>query len=119
MKKLLISVLLCGGFITVSCQPLKITSVTNSKLSNGGTEGSLQVKISGGTPNYTYKIAGPTNRALAATNSTSAEFDNLAGGYYTVTVTDSAGQTATKEATVNFFKSPIANRMKLAYCKAK
>ena len=52
-----------------------------------GSLGTITVTISGGTPDYTYSLVGPS--PLDSTSSlTSIVFENLAGGDYTITVDD-------------------------------
>lgn len=62
---------------------LSQTSITPA--SCGNSDGSIQVGTTGGTPGYTYTLSG--------VNNTTGLYSNLAGGTYTVTVTDSKGCT--------------------------
>lgn len=57
----------------------------------GGTNGSIDLSASGGTGSYTY---------LWSNSATSQDLSGLAGGTYTVTVTDANGCTATTSETV-------------------
>ena len=59
---------------------------------NGGTDGAINLTVSGGTPNYTY---------LWSNNATTQDISNLVAGIYTVTVTDANGCTATTTVEVS------------------
>lgn len=62
--------------------PVLTSTVTNT--SCGGSDGSINLSVNGGTPNYTYIwVNGETNQDLS----------NLSFGIYTVTVTDALGCT--------------------------
>ncbi|MFN8155479.1 MAG: gliding motility-associated C-terminal domain-containing protein [Bacteroidia bacterium] len=63
---------------------LSTTSTTNATCSNSNN-GSISVTANGGTPGYTYAWN---------TGATGATLNNITGGAYTVTVTDSKGCTA-------------------------
>jgi gliding motility-associated-like protein len=71
---------------------LTATSVQDSVNCFGGTNGSITVTASGGTPSYSYNLG---NGAQA-----SPVLTNLVAGNYTITVTDLNGCTATTSATV-------------------
>jgi hypothetical protein len=60
-------------------------------LCNGGTSGSVDLTVSGGTPGYTYSWTGGV---------TTQDRSNLAAGTYTVTVTDANNCTQTISATI-------------------
>lgn len=72
-----------------------ISSNTPAGCSNN--DGSLTVTASGGTPGYTYTIAGPTVNTTGAGNGV---FTGLANGSYTITVTDTHSCTTTATGTV-------------------
>ncbi|MBL0051828.1 MAG: SprB repeat-containing protein, partial [Bacteroidetes bacterium] len=59
---------------------------------NGGSDGSIDVTATGGTPNYTY---------LWSNGSTDEDQINLPAGTYTVTVTDANGCTEEATFTIN------------------
>lgn len=67
-----------------------LTSITDVSC-NGGTNGSINITASGGTPGYTYSWNN---------GSTSEDRTGLAAGTYSVTVTDANGCTATLSATI-------------------
>ncbi|HNR49280.1 MAG TPA: gliding motility-associated C-terminal domain-containing protein, partial [Bacteroidia bacterium] len=78
----------------VITQPASALSITISSLpaSCGSANGSASASVTGGTPAYTY---------LWNTGQTSSSITNVAGGSYTVTVTDSKGCTTSKPVLVN------------------
>ncbi|MCB8929721.1 MAG: gliding motility-associated C-terminal domain-containing protein [Bacteroidia bacterium] len=78
----------------VITQPASALSITVSSLpaSCGSANGSASASVTGGTPAYTY---------LWNTGQTSSSITNVAGGSYTVTVTDSKGCTTSKPVLVN------------------
>lgn len=67
-----------------------LTSITDVSC-NGGTNGSINITASGGTPGYTYSWNN---------GSTLEDRTGLAAGTYSVTVTDANGCTATLSATI-------------------
>ncbi len=71
--------------VTINENPqIVVTATPVNVLCNGGSTGSINVAVSGGTPGYTYSWAdGPTTQNR----------NTLAAGTYTVTVTDSKGCT--------------------------
>lgn len=80
-------------FTTTILQPeqILITTPVGGLLSPncfGGSDGSLEITVSNGTPGYTYNWAGSTG-----VSSTENPITNLAAGTYTVTVTDNNGCT--------------------------
>jgi len=83
---------------TITEPPVLAGSVsTDANVScNGGTDGSLTVIPSGGTPPYNYLWS---NGAISATTT------NLPAGNYNVTITDSNGCTATANGTIT---EPVA-----------
>ncbi|MCE7956142.1 MAG: hypothetical protein DYH00_10845, partial [Bacteroidetes bacterium CHB6] len=78
----------------VITQPASALSITVSSLpaSCGSANGSASASVTGGTPAYTY---------LWNTGQTTSSITNVAGGSYTVTVTDSKGCTTSKPVLVN------------------
>ncbi|MEZ4893191.1 MAG: SprB repeat-containing protein [Saprospiraceae bacterium] len=58
----------------------------------GGSNGSIDLTVSGGTSPYTYSWSN---------SATTQDINNLSAGTYTVTVTDANNCTATKSATIN------------------
>ena len=86
-----------NGCTTVStvtiAQPTPITYTSSSTTATcGSSDGSASVVISGGIGPYTY--------SWSPSGATSASASNLAGGAYTVTVTDSRGCTTVAAVTV-------------------
>ncbi|MBK8700846.1 MAG: gliding motility-associated C-terminal domain-containing protein [Saprospiraceae bacterium] len=69
--------------------------VTNST----GTNGAVDVSVSGGTAGYTY-------RWIEGSNATSEDISGLAPGKYTVEVTDNNGCKTTASFTVNLINNP-------------
>lgn len=78
------------NFITVRSNPVPAATVTNVTC-NGGTNGAINVTVTGGTAPYTYLWNG---------GATTPNRTNLAAGSYTVTVTDANGCTGTTTASV-------------------
>ena len=74
-----------SAVITQPLNPLTITDVVTQITCNNANNGSITVTAAGGTPGYTYNWLG---------GQTTTTISNLAGGPYTVTVTDTNGCTA-------------------------
>ncbi len=77
-------------------EPLDTISATITTVDpscNGGTDGSIEVVASGGTPNYEYNITG--------TPQTNGTFTGLAAGSYIVTITDANSCEYTESVTLN------------------
>ncbi|MDA8629672.1 hypothetical protein N9M15_05595, partial [Bacteroidia bacterium] len=69
--------------VTVNANPTSSgVSVTNVSC-NGGTDGSADITVTGGTSPYTYAWSGPSSYS-----STSEDISSLSAGTYSVTVTD-------------------------------
>lgn len=75
-------------------EPLELTAgiVTSDVLCNGGSSGSANLTVSGGTPTYSYNWSSSDN---------TEDISGIVAGTYTVTVTDNNLCTATASATVN------------------
>ncbi len=86
----------CTKVLTVTItSPTAITPVIVATPTNcGGSDGAINVTVSGGTPGYTYDWA-----HLAGTNNPE-DLSGLGAGTYTVTITDAAGCTTVTSATV-------------------
>lgn len=73
---------------------LVITNISKTDLTcNGSNDGTINVSITGGVGTWYFSIGNVTD--------TINEFNNLAAGDYTVTVTDSRGCTKTGSITIN------------------
>lgn len=81
-------------------QPTAISaSATTTPATCGNNNGTATASVSGGTGSYTYSWA-PSGGSNASAN-------NLAGGSYTVTITDANGCTTTANATVANSGAPV------------
>jgi len=78
--------------ITEPLDPLQVVASITDNQCNGETSGEIDIDVIGGTPPYVY---------LWSNASTNQDLINLAGGTYTVTVTDDNGCTTTASYTVN------------------
>ena len=77
---------------TIVAQPARLNLVISSTATScGGSNGTVSVVASGGTPPYTY---------LWSNGATTSSVSNLAAGTYTVVVKDANGCTATATVTV-------------------
>ncbi|MFN0175577.1 MAG: T9SS type A sorting domain-containing protein [Saprospiraceae bacterium] len=86
---------LCSKTVSATItQPADIvlSTVTNPVLCFGGSNGSIDLSVSGGSPGYTY---------LWNNGSTAQDLNNMPVGIYTVTVTDSHGCIKITNAVVN------------------
>lgn len=93
MKDLLL--ILCASFFfTVLSAQITVTSTAQSDVTCfGGSDGSVSVTVTGGTPPYTYN--------WSPVGSGSNTIANLPAGTYTVLVTDAASNTATTTVIIN------------------
>ncbi len=81
-----------SGSVTIT-QPNAVTStISSTSTTCGNTIGSASVSVSGGTTPYTYAWSNAQTTATAT---------GLAGGTYTVTITDANGCTQTQTVSVN------------------
>ena len=81
-----------ASFSIIDSQPdLNLSPVVSNVKCKGGSNGSIQINITGGCPNFTYNWTG----GLSGANP-----QNLKAGIYTVTVTDAASPSKTKTLTV-------------------
>jgi hypothetical protein len=81
--------------LTVPNSPAATSNVTNVTC-NGGTNGSVTLTVTGGTPGYTFNWTRDGNPFGNTQN-----LNNVPAGTYVVTVTDQAGCTAIHTAVVN------------------
>lgn len=58
----------------------------------GGNDGKININISNGVAPYTYTLTGPVTRNNVSANSGVNAVENLAAGYYNITVKDSSGK---------------------------
>ncbi|MCA1750775.1 MAG: SprB repeat-containing protein, partial [Flavobacteriales bacterium] len=102
----------CNGFleavVTQSTQ-INITRVITNVTCFGGSNGAINISVSGGTPGYTFAWTGP-NGFTAITEDVSG----LQAGTYSVTATDVNGCAASRNYTINqpaeiTFNSSVTN----------
>lgn len=72
-------------------EPLKLSLSTSAVSRNGGSDGSINLSIDGGTPEYAI---------VWSNGQTSKDLSELPSGAYTVTVTDAGGNTSIASAMV-------------------
>lgn len=58
----------------------------------GGSDGEIEINISDGVAPYTYTLEGPVTRNNVSAHSGVNAVENLAAGFYTITVKDSSGK---------------------------
>lgn len=75
--------------------PIALSSTPTDITCNGGSNGSIDLSVSGGTGSYTYQWSGPN-----VFTATTEDLSGLTAGNYAVTVTDANGCTATLNATL-------------------
>jgi gliding motility-associated-like protein len=80
-----------SSIILTQPQPLAATVQATEPVCGDGSNGSINLTVSGGTPSYSY---------LWSNQSTSEDISGLAPGAYTVTVTDANGCTTTAGAVI-------------------
>lgn len=79
------------SLITVLANPVIASPVTTDVTCNGGSDGSIDVTVSSGSPAYSY---------LWDNSATTEDISGLVAGNYNLTVTDDEGCTATTTATI-------------------
>ncbi len=77
------------------------TSITQPTCAGGPSNGSVQLTGTGGVPNYNLQLGAATQNGVATYN-----FTSLAGGSYTVSVTDATGCTATGTVNLTTVSAP-------------
>ncbi len=82
---------------------LSVSSFANDATTVGGSNGSINVHVSGGTQPYTVMRG---NTAATRLNATTFVFNNLPKGTYTFTVTDAKGCFQNQTVTIN---DPVCN----------
>lgn len=80
---------------TTLIDPAAITSSISSLpvTCSGNSDGSVDLTVSGGTPNYTYQ--------WSYNNTATQDLNAVPGGFYFVTITDANGCTASQSVSVN------------------
>jgi gliding motility-associated-like protein len=79
-----------------AADPLALSLTSTNVSCPGGTSGSVDLAVSGGSGTYTYNWSGPN-----VFTSTTEDIPNAGAGTYTVNVTDANGCTASTTATVS------------------
>lgn len=83
----------CEDDISVSLDgPSAINVSSSSEFEIMGSDGSIDISVSGGTPGYTYSWTGPDGYT-----SSDEDIDGLISGFYTVVITDANGCVLTEE----------------------
>lgn len=59
---------------------------------HGGSDGEIEINISDGVAPYTYTLTGPVTRNNVSANSGVNAVENLAAGFYNITVKDNSGK---------------------------
>jgi gliding motility-associated-like protein len=77
--------------VTAAGTPSALLNSTTNISCNGGTNGVININVSGGTPGYTFNWSN---------GRTTEDITGLNAGAYSVTVTDNNGCTATQSATI-------------------
>lgn len=84
----------------VTRAPLSISAVSNLRCASRRNSGSITVTAAGGTPNFTYVLAGPSGpQTIGPTPNRTVNFPGLANGTYTVSVSDSGTPSCRRETT--------------------
>ncbi|MCG3167456.1 MAG: hypothetical protein POELPBGB_03248 [Bacteroidia bacterium] len=89
-----------AGFAVTQPAAIVLTETHVNVSCNGGTNGSINLSVSGGTAPYTY---GWSNGA------TTQDLSGLAAGFYSVTVTDNGGCTANLNVTITEISNLTVN----------
>ncbi|MCC6399464.1 MAG: SprB repeat-containing protein [Flavobacteriales bacterium] len=87
----------CGiaGFYSIAVSPAMTLNAISIPTCNAGMSGSIDITVSGGTSPFTYQWSGPGGFSSSVQDPT-----GLAGGTYTVAVTDGAGCTRLRSVIV-------------------
>ncbi|MAD50737.1 MAG: hypothetical protein CMC95_05515 [Flavobacteriales bacterium] len=95
-------ILIDSVFVTTPTDLVEITTFTiEDNDCYGDNNGSIDVVVAGGTPNYQYQWSGPN------TNSTNEDISNLIKGVYNIVITDASGCEITATYEVDGPDSPL------------
>jgi len=102
----------CNTQLTATTAPPLVLSIPSANIQNVScdetNDGSIAPLVSGGTPSYTVTVTGP-NGYSANQRYPGNGFVDLFDGVYTVTATDSVGQTQTQNVTIIKIVPPTVN----------
>ena len=82
----------CATVNQPGCIPINITLTTSDVSCNGGSDGSISLSGSGGTPPYSF---------LWSSGQQTVNLNNIPSGFYQVTITDNVGCNESAYTTVN------------------
>ncbi|CAL65378.1 LamG-like jellyroll fold domain-containing protein [Christiangramia forsetii] len=91
---------------TVS-SPLFGVAFPNELLCNGSNNGSINVRASGGTGNYTYELISAINGTVVLGPQTSNVFNELVGGAYKVNISDGENIFTTRDIEIEQPANPL------------
>jgi len=86
----------------------EIIDITTTNTGGGNANGSIEVTISGGNPDYTFSWTG-TAIGNHTTNNTSHLITDSSAGTYLITVADSEGNSATHTVSILDETNPVSN----------
>lgn len=92
--------------VTQPSQPISITATATNVSCYSGKNGSIDMSVSGGTPNYSYNWANSQGIVLPFQTE---DVSNLTQGNYTLTVTDANGCKSSLSQAITQPPAPITN----------